>query len=175
MTSIAVTASICASASEAALLVASFMPFSLDLASQDLGATHRCADTPRRSGIFTRNTPRRVFALLSPHSANIDRARIDHQYGGILARSQPVCARGMEFWKQPSGAAQLRGGCNRLIPPHQPVSVLQWNTPLDRTACNKNHKTQGEKWPGSITATLRNQTNAPGKSWARTATPIFSG
>jgi hypothetical protein len=38
MTSIAVTASICASASEAALLVASFMQFSLDL-----GVTHRCA------------------------------------------------------------------------------------------------------------------------------------
>jgi hypothetical protein len=38
MTSIAVTASICASASEAALLVASFMPFSLDL-----GVNHRCA------------------------------------------------------------------------------------------------------------------------------------
>jgi len=36
MTSIAVTASICASASEAALLVASFMQFSLDL-----GASHR--------------------------------------------------------------------------------------------------------------------------------------
>ena len=40
MTSIAVTASICASASEAALLVASFMPFSLDL-----GVNHR---RPRR-------------------------------------------------------------------------------------------------------------------------------
>jgi hypothetical protein len=38
MTSIAVTASICASASEAALLVASFMPFPLDL-----GVTHRRA------------------------------------------------------------------------------------------------------------------------------------
>ena len=38
MTSIAITASICASASEAALLVASFMPFSLDS-----GVTHCCA------------------------------------------------------------------------------------------------------------------------------------
>jgi hypothetical protein len=37
MTSIADTASICASASEAALLVASFMSVSLDL-----GAGHRC-------------------------------------------------------------------------------------------------------------------------------------
>ena len=54
MTSIAVTASICASASEAALLVASFMPFSLDLDLEDLdledpgldlGTSHR---RPRR-------------------------------------------------------------------------------------------------------------------------------
>src|SRR6266568_1712041 len=59
MTSIAVTASICANASEAALLVASFMPFSLDL-----GVTHRCARTRERRSWFTRNTPRRVFALI---------------------------------------------------------------------------------------------------------------
>src|SRR6266404_7230213 len=58
MTSIAVTASICASASEAALLVASFKPFSLDS-----GVTHRCARTRERRPWFTRNTPRRVFAL----------------------------------------------------------------------------------------------------------------
>src|SRR5882757_5618508 len=38
MTSIAVTASICASASEAALLVAWFMPFSLDLGVTPRGA-----------------------------------------------------------------------------------------------------------------------------------------
>ena len=40
MTSIAVTAIICASASEVALLVASFMPFSLDsgLGDPDMGA-----------------------------------------------------------------------------------------------------------------------------------------
>jgi hypothetical protein len=43
MTSIAVTAIVCASASEAALLVASFMPFSLDSGpgGPDLGAFHR--------------------------------------------------------------------------------------------------------------------------------------
>jgi hypothetical protein len=48
MTSIAVTAIICASASEAALLVASFMPFSLDsgLGDPDLGAFHRCPQRP---------------------------------------------------------------------------------------------------------------------------------
>ena len=43
MTSIAVTASVRASASEAALLVASFMPISLDL-----GMTHRCAKSALR-------------------------------------------------------------------------------------------------------------------------------
>jgi hypothetical protein len=34
---------------------------------------------------------------LSPHSANIDLARVDQQYGAILARAQPICARVMEF------------------------------------------------------------------------------
>src|SRR5215471_16333637 len=71
MTSIAVTASICASASEAALLVASFMSISLDL-----GAIHRGA--PRRTTTIhsvTRNTPRRRFALcLSPHSGEYRRS-----------------------------------------------------------------------------------------------------
>jgi hypothetical protein len=60
MTSIAITASICASASEAALLVASFMPFSLDS-----GVTHCCARRRESEGqSFTRNTPRRLFALI---------------------------------------------------------------------------------------------------------------
>ena len=53
MTSIAVTASICASASEVALLVASFMPvFSLNL-----GATDRCA-SPRKTVRILLGTPR---------------------------------------------------------------------------------------------------------------------
>ena len=65
MTSIAVTASICASASEVALLVASFMPvFSLDL-----GATDRGARLRKDRQNFTRNTPHRAVALMSPHSA----------------------------------------------------------------------------------------------------------
>jgi hypothetical protein len=95
MTSIAVTASICASASEVALLVASFMSFSLNL-----GVTHRCASARTKVKFITRNTPRRLFALTSPHSANIDGAKVDQQYGGILARAQPVCARVMEFSKR---------------------------------------------------------------------------
>jgi len=37
---------------------------------------------------------------MSPHSANIDRAKVDQQCGGILARLQPVYARGKEFWKR---------------------------------------------------------------------------
>ena len=58
MTSMAVTASMCASASEVALLVASFMPvFSLNL-----GATNRGAKTRKVVRFFTRNTPCRVFA-----------------------------------------------------------------------------------------------------------------
>src|ERR1700676_578876 len=94
MTSIAVTASVCASASEAALLVASFMQFSLDS-----GTSHRRPRTLMTRSIVTRNTARRVFALTSPHSANIDSAKVEQQYGGILARMQPVCARGMDFSK----------------------------------------------------------------------------
>ena len=53
MTSIAVTASICANASEAARLVASFMPVSLDL-----GAIRHCANGTNDGRILvTRNTP----------------------------------------------------------------------------------------------------------------------
>src|SRR5664279_2333854 len=89
MTSIAVTASICASASEAALLLASFMPFSLDLASQDLGMTHRCADAPATVICFTRNTPRRVFALvespLSEYRPCQNRPPIRRHFGSLAA------------------------------------------------------------------------------------------
>jgi hypothetical protein len=48
MTSIAVTAIICASASEAAFLLASFMSFSLDsgLGDPDTGAFHRGPERP---------------------------------------------------------------------------------------------------------------------------------
>ena len=57
MTSIAVTASDCASASEAALLVASFMPISLDL-----GMTHRCARA-HATVIFVLGTPHDEYSL----------------------------------------------------------------------------------------------------------------
>lgn len=77
----AVTAAICASASEAALLVASFMPLSLDL-----GATRRGAETRTAAIICTRNTPRRAFASMSPHSANVDPIKVEQYCGGILTR-----------------------------------------------------------------------------------------
>jgi hypothetical protein len=35
--------------------------------------------------------------LTSPHSANIDHAKVDQQCGGNLARLQPVYAREKEF------------------------------------------------------------------------------
>ena len=57
MTSIAVTASVCASASEAALLVASFMPISLDLGTQILGTTHRRASARTTVIIFYSEHP----------------------------------------------------------------------------------------------------------------------
>ena len=78
MTSIAVTASVCASASEAALLVASFMPISLDLGTLDLGMTHRRASARTTVNIFVLGTPRDEYSLgLSPHSANIDATKVD--------------------------------------------------------------------------------------------------
>ena len=58
MTSIAITASICASASEAALLVASFMPFSLDS-----GVTHRCARRRERRSEFYSEHPTTIVRL----------------------------------------------------------------------------------------------------------------
>ena len=58
MTSIAATASICASACEAALLVASFMPISLDL-----GVTHRCARNANDGRLFYSGTPHDEYSL----------------------------------------------------------------------------------------------------------------
>src|ERR1700722_4257671 len=90
MTSIAVTASICASASEAALLPASFMQFSLDL-----GTIHRGqAKASMTRFVFTRNTPRRVFAGLSPHSGEYrqsqGRTAMRRHFG---SRAAGLCAR----------------------------------------------------------------------------------
>jgi hypothetical protein len=62
-----------------------------------LGVIHRGLQRPDNPFAFTRNTPQRVFALMSPHSANIDYAKVEQQCGGILAHMQPVYARRMEF------------------------------------------------------------------------------
>jgi hypothetical protein len=69
MTSIAVTASIRASASEAALLVTSFMPFSLTP-----GVSHRRAKA--QNGWNLLETPHNAYPP-SPHLANIDFARVE--------------------------------------------------------------------------------------------------
>ena len=73
MTSMAVTAIICASTSEADLLVASFMSISLDL-----GTGHHCLGRLDDAFGFVLGTPRADDSLLkSPHSANIDCAKVD--------------------------------------------------------------------------------------------------
>jgi hypothetical protein len=92
MTSMAVTASICASASEAAFLVASFMQFPLDL-----GMIHRRAGARTTSGILL-GTPHDEYSLdRVPTHANIDDLSVEQQCGGILARVQPVYAQPVEF------------------------------------------------------------------------------
>ncbi|CAN7245194.1 hypothetical protein LJR220_000984 [Bradyrhizobium sp. LjRoot220] len=46
------------------------------------------------SQLFLLGTPRDDHSLrLSPHSANIDRAKFEQQCGGILAHPQPDLAR----------------------------------------------------------------------------------
>ena len=72
MTSIAVTASICASASEAALLVAPFMRFSLNL-----GVTHRGAESASDGRNFYSEHPATKIRSTSPHSANIDCTKVE--------------------------------------------------------------------------------------------------
>jgi hypothetical protein len=72
MTIMAVTASICANASEADLFVASFMPFSLDL-----GISHRCLAKAQWLRYLNSEHPSTIFALMTPQSANIDNAKID--------------------------------------------------------------------------------------------------
>jgi len=72
MTSMAVTASMCASASEVALLVASFMP----VLSLNLGATNRGAKT-RKVVRFSLGTPLPRIRPISPHAANSDCASVE--------------------------------------------------------------------------------------------------
>ena len=86
MTSIAVTASMCASAAEVALLVASFMPvFSLNL-----GATLRGAKLRYISQNFTRNTPAPSIRLHESPLGEVDCAKVEQYCGGNLT---PACRR----------------------------------------------------------------------------------
>ena len=64
MTSMAVTARICASAPEAAFLVASFIIVSLDLGIQDLGTSHRCLGRLDGSLIFYAEHPTTSIRLI---------------------------------------------------------------------------------------------------------------
>ena len=77
MTIIAVTASIRASASEAALLVASFMPVSLDL-----GVTHRCAKHANNGLGFVLGTPHDEYSLV----------RVPTQRISTVTRSNSIAA-----------------------------------------------------------------------------------
>jgi hypothetical protein len=56
----------------------------------------------RRDGsvIFYSEHPATSIRLLSPHSANIDRAKFEQQCGGNLARAQPDFARGMTIFER---------------------------------------------------------------------------
>ena len=76
MTSIAATASICASISEAALLVASFMPISLDLGTR-LGHDSSLREKRLRRSVSYSEHPATKIRSTSPHSANIDCTKVE--------------------------------------------------------------------------------------------------
>ena len=86
MTSIAVTASICASAAEVALLVASFMP----VLSLDLGATSRGATTRYSRQNFTRNTPHIERPPDESPFGSVDCASVEQYCGGNLTPAWPA-------------------------------------------------------------------------------------
>ena len=57
-----------------------------------LGMTHRGARRASDGQILYSEHPSTRFACSSPHSANIDRLKVEQYYGGNLARVQPDCA-----------------------------------------------------------------------------------
>ena len=85
MTSIAVTASMCASAAEVALLVASFMP----VLSLDLGATLRGAATRTAVRILL-GTPRIEQPPDVSPFGSVDCASVEQYCGGNLTRAWPA-------------------------------------------------------------------------------------
>jgi hypothetical protein len=84
MTSNAVTASMCASASDVAFFVATFMPFP----PWTLDTTRRCARTHATSAEFLFGTPRVDVRFASPHSASIDGSKdrlvMRRQLGSVM-------------------------------------------------------------------------------------------
>src|ERR1700675_2436655 len=157
MTSIAVTASVCASASEAALLVASFMSNSLDL-----GMAHRCAKRAHTTANdFYSEHPATSIRFdespLSEYRPSQNRPAIRRQFG---PRAPGLCARDGVFWRcvnaQGSG---LHPGLPRfggLISP-LPRGMIR---PLKII---KTQNTQGDEWPVSTTAIPRKPATAPAK------------
>jgi len=66
-----------------------------------LGKTHRCATSTLDGLWFLLGTPRDEYSLgLSPHSANIDRAKVEQHCGGNLSHAQPDFARAMTKFEQ---------------------------------------------------------------------------
>jgi hypothetical protein len=85
MTSMAVTASMCASAAEVALLVASFMP----VLSLDLGATVRgAAGTHGRQNFYSEHPASSIRLEESP-LGGVDCASVEQYCGGNLTPAWP--------------------------------------------------------------------------------------
>jgi len=85
MTSMAVTASMCASAAEVALLVASFMP----VLSLDLGATLRgAAGTHGRQNFYSEHPASSIRLEESP-LGGVDCASVEQYCGGNLTPAWP--------------------------------------------------------------------------------------
>ncbi len=85
MTSMAVTASMCASAAEVALLVASFMP----VLSLDLGATIRgAAGTHGRQNLYSEHPASSIRLEESP-LGGVDCASVEQYCGGNLTPAWP--------------------------------------------------------------------------------------
>jgi hypothetical protein len=89
MTSMAVTASVCASASEAALLVASFMRNSLDL-----GVTHhRAASTPDGHHFYSEHPTTSIRfdeSPLSEYRPSQVRTALRRHFGSVVLLSRQV-------------------------------------------------------------------------------------
>ena len=85
MTSIAVTASICASASEVALLVASFMP----VFSPNLGATIRGAAGTHGRQNFYSEPPASSIRLHESPLSGVDCVTVEQYCGGNLTPAWP--------------------------------------------------------------------------------------